>query len=99
MAGLYKSKKSNKGGSKAKEEYIAKSELAKGLGDYGAYVSKTFKTETEKERKNIKAKPHSSFVGQMSAALTSVGRKADTYAKQLKTKLEKKEYPKIGKDY
>ena len=95
----YITKKSDKGGSKAKEEYIAKSELAKGLKDYGTYVSKTFKTEVEKESKNVKAKPHSSFVGQMSAAVTSTARKASTYAKQLKTKLEKKEYPKIGKDY
>ena len=85
---------------KVKEKYIAKSKEEKRQSDYAGYGHQTYNIELEKETKKAKAKPHITERSLISAALKTAIGKADssTYSKNY-TKLEKKDYPKIGKDY
>ena len=93
--GDYITKKSDKGGSKAKEEYIAKSNISDPLLESGTAVAKKAveKGYITKKKKEYITKKKKEWITKKSLNKDTISNLSEFYLGK------KKDYPKIGKDY
>ena len=92
--GDYITKKSDKGGSKAKEEYIAKSNISDPLLESGTAVAE------KAVEKGYLTKKKKEYITKKKKELVKKNLNKDTISNLSEFYLgKKKDYPKIGKDY